>query len=204
MPWLLNSWRATKGFIVRNKIISLILFSLLGGIPGIINIWDWTHDEPKFNFYAESMSGGVIDSKEWGRFQYIVIGGAIYNNGNKPFFPTNFKLNLFFHDTLISIGAQPLDTARFNRIALTKGSVNLKFRNSTDLLQIPRVNPMDASYGILFFPINFFLFQLQGFTRMQLVCRDITLKEWEYELDFKRLTPVSRSYPRSGVDLQQP
>ncbi|MDP4285084.1 MAG: hypothetical protein Q8891_11720 [Bacteroidota bacterium] len=76
-----------KTFIYKHIRFALLI-SLIGGVPGLINVWNWTHQNPEFVFHTETITYGDFSSIPNSKImtgKYYLISGAIYNSGNEPF-----------------------------------------------------------------------------------------------------------------------
>jgi len=73
-------WAAKK----KKEITVSLIISLLGVVPGLVNIKDWLNDKPKFGYYAESIQEGsftnnVGENKIWIRVQYLMMETSHYS-----------------------------------------------------------------------------------------------------------------------------
>ncbi len=91
-----------------------LLISLVGGVPGLINIWNWINHKPEFVFHTETISYGDfygLPNQTGTHYKFYLISGAIYNSGNEPLFPFTFDIEATYRDTVIFSQAEPVDSS---------------------------------------------------------------------------------------------
>ncbi len=194
-------------FFTTNIKIALVI-SLFGGVPGIINIWNWTHEKPKFFFYSASITNGQFLQRPQNgppfHVQFILLSGALYNNGSKPLFPTNFELFLSYNDGRpdLRLASAPLPDSQF------RASLGIPFKVDSgaqrDLLRIFRVNPSDANYGVLFFGVKSESV-IFGYNKVKISCIDITGKKYFCNLDLERNVQLIEPFRdvKTGTSIEQ-
>jgi len=169
----------------------------------MINIWNWTHQEPKFTFYTEAISEGSFDFAH--KYRILILSGAIYNDGSKPLFPIAFNLNAkydsFDNEIIFKSVAIPNDSI-LNQM---KG-LKMNFNTSSDLMRVTRINPSDANYGILLFVFetnNLTSFPaVQNMEQLEMTCLDIVGRKRTIKIDLDRLmktTDARYTFPKSGT-----
>jgi hypothetical protein len=178
--WLKDKW----------KVISVtLIISLVGGVPGVINIISWVNDKPKFVFYLESAANGGFthdDQTNFGtvanEYTFIRIEGAIYNAGNEPLFPVDFRVRVNLDDT--SLVLQPVPAMDFDSALLNKRTKNytISFIKHNDLLEVEKVNPHDAVYGVLLCVLHKTSLDLKCIRSYDIECVDIMDKHRLYHV----------------------
>jgi hypothetical protein len=181
------------------KISGVFWLSLIGGVPGGINIINWYRDKPEFGFHGLMFFDGLTDAAH-PESKYFMLSGAIYNDGNKPLFPISFKLTIKFKEadsTLVLNSFPMIDSLSVHGEDKNKVIV---FKNQADLLKIVRINSNDALYGALFFPAINRQYDWNDIESRKLTCIDILNLERTVELN--NLRPPARgqyvSLPKSG------
>ena len=185
-----------KAFLLKFK--AAILISLVGGIPGIINIYNWAYQSPGFVFHTETITDGgfyTSDSSKTNRVRmmYYLVSGAIYNSGKEPLFPYIFELEAVFEDTVIVCKSLAIDSSK----------TDIKKIYNSDLMRVIRVNPSDAAFGTIFFPINVTQKNIKpsNMKSLKITCMDILLKKRSYKIDLGIfVTPNGNFYyPKTGI-----
>jgi hypothetical protein len=179
-----NRLKKIKDFALKN-IKWALLISLVGGVPGLINIYNWSTQSPKFVFATESllMSPASIKGKSNSTMYSLILSGGIYNDGSKPLFPNKFLLKIKYIGDFNSTVLNSVPITNFQ----TTGNVEYENAKQNDLLKIIRVNPSDVSYGILLFLSSVPLRQLSEIESMEVICVDILSKERSSKVDFENV-----------------
>lgn len=178
--WIAAASKSVWIWLKKQKGLSTftLIASLLGGVPGLINIHLWATDEPQFTFYPETIQNGKYETSKSKRdtISFFLITGAIYNDGKEPLFPVVFRLNIKQEDvdtvTLVYSNNAP--------DSLLKGNAQFKFENPTDIMRLVKVNPKDATWGCVFFPfghpVNWDAIQSISLTCIDIKNRDRTIQ----------------------------
>lgn len=90
----------------KNKRIIFVVFSLLsliGGIPGLIDIYDLLNKGPKLNFFLDFIDYGDVTSTyvypadssfQKKDYLFVLLGLTIKNDGSKSLFPLQYYLSI--------------------------------------------------------------------------------------------------------------
>lgn len=190
-------------YLQKSNVTFPLIISLVGGVPGVINIWDWANEQPKFQFHAESLTDGEYFRDGVPPFYFFLITGAIYNDGKTPLFPATFVLEAEFPDTTFRIGATVIDSSLFKG---KSAGIKMHFDSPSarDLLRVIRVNSADAVYGALLFQIrtiNLKQYNINTCKSLKITCIDIALKRRTHTIDIERFHDVKGGYasPKTGT-----
>lgn len=195
----------------KNKVYPLLtknvkfalLISLIGGIPGLINIWNWAHQSPTFVLHVEDLADGWATMNNH-RFRFYLIAGAIYNGGTEPLFPQYFDLKIELEDTTLTIRSLPIkDTSLIGTNTYDNSKTNLGNVSKNDLTKLIKISPMDANFGIIFFPFPYMEgHDFNGFKSVKISCTDILGTTRTYTLDVSLINKNEHYYfsPKTGVN----
>lgn len=139
----------SKSWLKKNTKFSLFI-ALFGGGPGIVTIYQWWNSDPEFFFFTEA----VAFDKTPENIPFIVLGGAIYNDGRSPLFPVWFKIEVKFdnvpHAFTLKCAFMPPDSI-LNKSA---NADKAKYDSEKDLMKSKIVASKDANYGQLYFLLD--------------------------------------------------
>jgi hypothetical protein len=184
---------------VKNNFIKksgVLWISLIGGVPGLINIIDWSKDRPEFGYHTSFLANGYSYYNVHGvmyPLKFIFLNGAVYNNGKEPLFPASFRIKVFFKkaDSTLTLESYAVPDS------MLKGDKKVHFENLVDMMKIVRINANDATFGCLYFPAGDNNFDLDDVKSVQLTCEDI--------MGISRTTKISPvSKPLRGTLLNLP
>jgi hypothetical protein len=188
--------------LTKNVKVALLI-SLMGGIPGLINIWNWAHQSPTFVMHVEDIADGWAE-RDNQKFRFYMVAGAIYNGGTEPLFPQYFDLKIVLEDTILNIRSLSMkDTALIAKNTYDGSKTNLGNVSRNDLTKLIKVSPMDANFGIIFFPFPYIQgHNFSGFKSVKILCTDILGITRTYTLDIRLIDKNIHYYfsPKTGVN----
>lgn len=205
MIWIKTKIGKWKAYIKNNKVLTLVLVSLLGGIPGIINIHDWATDKPEFLFHIQGHSNAIDNGPVGTMRKYYFIYGAIYNPGKQPLFPTNFHLKVKLNNgQIVEAFAMMIDDKSRSAINKTQGPAAVRLSETTvDLMQTTRVNAKDAQYGVLLFPFGYTDNDFSTPKSFTITCTDITQKGFTQTIILDNNNAGDGFIPKSRVEFKK-
>lgn len=189
-------------YIEDKKIASLIFISLLGGIPGLINVYDWLTEIPDFSYHLISFSNGETTPPS-PKAKFYLLSGAMYNPGELPLFPVHFVLEIEFEDgTKKSIEAIGINDTLLKKLNTPVGEgIPISTGATNDLMQTVRLKEKDAQYGILFFPLPHTSQDLSNPKQFTLTCINIDHEGFASKIDLSKFASGRNRYiPK--VDIQ--
>lgn len=193
--------QAVNWVIMTAITIITIIISICGGIPGIINIIKWSRERPLFRYVQDVITyGGFLQNGV--PYDFIMLNGAIHNNGEKPLFPASFILQITFHDKELKLKSMPLVQEVFSQG--TKGLIKLKSENPKDLLSVIKLEPKESIYGTLIFPYPKGMFIREDIHILTIICIDINKIEMTSSLELAdQISSTSYYNPKYGLTINE-
>ena len=204
-----NKMRRVKDIFVkiglwfkRQANIALV-FSLIGGITGSINIYNWINEDPEYKFFAQALP--TVDFRQVNGTppkRLLMVVGAVYNDGQQPVFPVAFFLKMKIKDQK-EIYVSMAETVPDSLVKMHVKGFQVRLETSSDLMRTVKVEPKGAAFGILFFLVPPAFTQLSDVESLYINCFDISNKEWTSKIDLENFADGSGdgrfNYPKSGT-----
>lgn len=188
-------------FIKQNWVaIFSLMFALVGGIPGIIEVIKFFRQKSIFNY---SLSGIIIGNFIDSSLMFFLYG-TILNAGDKPLVPNYFDLEAKINNKWHKLDRQLIPkNVRFGS-DVQEIQLDKPWEHDLQKLKTP-VTYRDPAYGHLMFISKTLRKEtlMNNQTKLKLICVDTFGKKYYYEFPMiSSSTKNGVSYPKHGVTIQ--